>query len=205
VEIDGIPFRLVDTAGDDGTADPVAAADPPDPPDPIVAEGVRRGIEARRDADQVLLVLDGSRPHSPDDRRLLEAVAPGSVIAINKRDLPPAVDAAVVRRDAPERQVVEISALTGEGIDRLLRSLASSLPAGESGGDVPVTRRRQHDELRRCHEAIRRGRASAREGHGEELILADLEAAVGALGRLTGELELEQVYDRIFSTFCIGK
>ncbi|MGD8374493.1 MAG: tRNA uridine-5-carboxymethylaminomethyl(34) synthesis GTPase MnmE [Acidobacteriota bacterium] len=193
VEVAGVPLQLVDTAGRGEAGDR------------IEAEGVRRADEARRGADLVLLVVDGSRPPGPEDLALLDESSPDTLVLVSKRDLTPGVDAAVLRARMTRGEVIEVSARTGEGIDALLAAIGRYLPHVAEGGDVPLTRRRQQREVVACLEALGRARAAALEGRGEELLLTDLEAAAVALGRLTGEMGGEEIYDRIFSTFCIGK
>jgi len=193
VEIGGIPVRLVDTAG----LAPLGMLGAGPLGDPIEAEGIRRAEEARRGADLVLFVLDRSRAVTQEEARMMEELPPGAVRVLNKADLEEQVD------ELPGAIVV--SALTGEGIDLLRSAIVERLGGGLDGGDVPLTRARQIAEVRACIEAIERAVVVAEEGGGEELILVDLDEARSALGRLTGAIDGEEIYDRIFSTFCIGK
>ena len=192
VELEGIPLRLVDTAG-------LGL-----PSDPIVAEGMRRAEEARRGAEVVVFVADRSRPMQPRELEWLAASPPNTLVVLNKCDLPPARDAGWGRQQQPGRRRLETSALTGQGIDDLRRELAGALGA-EGGGDVPVTRRRQRDELLRCSASLDRAQDAVRTGRGEEEILVDLHEARRYLGRVTGHVDMEAIYDRVFSSFCIGK
>ena len=186
IDLAGVPLRLVDTAGvgDGGDA--------------VEAEGMRRAEEARRGADLVLLVLDRSRPLVEKERALLSALPPDGIVILNKSDL----TAKLQKSELPA--AIPVSALRGDGLEELREALAARL-GRDGGGDVPLTRRRQHEEIKRCLDGLARAAAAAESGAGDELILTDLDEARGALGRLTGEIGLEDLYDRIFSTFCIGK
>ncbi len=193
VELDGVPLRLVDTAG-------LGAA-----LDPIVVEGVRRAHEERRDADLVLLVLDRSRSSTREELAELEAAPPDTLVIFNKSDLPAAIAPADMASCAGDRKFVEVSALTGSGIEQLQTLITELLSPGGDANEVLLTRRRQRDELALCLAALARAGEAVRESRGEELILADLHEARTHLHQVTGALDLESLYDRIFSTFCIGK
>jgi tRNA modification GTPase len=192
VELGGIPVRLVDTAG----------LGPSD--DPVVAEGVRRAQDESRDADVVLLVLDRSRTLTEEERAELKALPPDAVVLLNKSDLPAALHAADVEAGGACR-TLEISALTGAGLDTLESALSASLAPGGDADEVLLTRRRQHDELTHCIRRLEAAHQAAAESRGEELILVDLHEARTHLAHVTGSLDLEDVYQTIFSTFCIGK
>ncbi len=190
VELGGIPVRLVDTAG-------LGASD-----DPIVAEGVRRADDESRDADVVLLVLDRSRATAADELQELRRLPPDALVLLNKSDLPEQL-----RREQLElggRAPLQVSALTGAGLEELENALAGLLSPG-GGDEVLLTRLRQRDELAHCVERLEAARESAAAHRGEEVVLVDLHEARTFLGRVTGSLELEDVYDSIFSSFCIGK
>lgn len=191
VELGGIPVRLVDTAG-------LGASD-----DPIVAEGVRRAEAEGRDADLVLLVLDRSRAATVEELQQVCRLPPDTLVLLNKSDLPEKLDGAGLELGG--RTPLEISALTGAGMDALLQCLAARFSPGGDADEILLTRRRQHDELNHCVQYLQAARQAAMSRRGEELILIDLHEARLSLGRVTGSLELEDVYNSIFSKFCIGK
>ena len=185
--IDGVPLRLVDTAG-------LAATE-----DPIEAEGMRRTRRAAHDSDLVLAVLDGSRP----DRDALEPVMAGgnALLVINKSDLPPhpSVESLVA---------VRVSALTGDGIGGLLTSLKAWLgdrivdDADEAG---IVASLRQIEALEALRGALVRGEGALSGDVPPEAALVDLREALRLAGTVVGIDVSELVLDRIFATFCLGK
>ena len=184
VEIDGLRVTLVDTAGlrDGG--------------DFIEAEGVERARRAQRVADLVLAVVDRSAPLEAD----LPVIYNGKVLYVaNKSDLAPAW-----QRD----DTVEVSALTGAGLDVLRRRVARALDA-EALHDPPAITNVRHVALvRRADEALRRARSAARAEGGslsEEFVLADLQDARAALEEISGRRAPEDLLAHIFSRFCIGK
>jgi len=194
ISLDGIPLRLIDTAG---LRDVV---------DPIESEGVRRAELAREEADLVLLVLDGSRPLAPLEQVALEqgrgeTERRRTVVVINKCDLPRAVDL------PPEAsaEALQVSARTGSGIGDMKKELRRRLVGGAILEDPIVTDGRHARALEDAAAALERALRAAADGLTEELLLEEMHQARRHLGAITGEFGTEELYDRIFSTFCIGK
>jgi tRNA modification GTPase len=192
LDLDGVPVRLTDTAGLRDDAGPVES------------EGVRRAQEAKDRADLVLLVLDRSRNLTEAERDGLEqAVADPDhmVVVLNKIDLPAAPGG-----PDPVGGIVPVSALTGEGCNRLKTVIRERLvgPAG-SFEDPLVTNVRHADALEKMGQALARAAAADQSGIPEDLVLVDLGEAMDQLGAITGEFTTDDLFDRIFSTFCIGK
>jgi len=191
LDLDGIPVRLIDTAGLREVVDPVES------------EGVKRAERARADADLVLLVLDASREIADRERDAIRdaeaADVDRTVIVWNKADLPQVGDRAAAPR------ALAVSARTGEGCDGLRRALRERL-VGESLVEHPIlTDARHARSLEDALEALDRAGTAADHALSEELVLEDLREAMRHIGGITGEFTQEDLYDRIFSTFCIGK
>jgi len=192
LDLDGIPVRLVDTAGLREVRDVVES------------EGVRRARQARADADLVLLVLEGSRPLDDGERTALEraAVEPErarTVVVVNKCDLESLIG------PVPGPAPLPVSALTGEGLDDLRRVLRERLVGPGAPEDPIVTNSRHAHALEQADKALARAAGAADQGFSEELVLEDLREAMRHLGTITGEFTTEDLLDRIFSEFCIGK
>jgi tRNA modification GTPase len=187
VDVGGLPVTLVDTAGLRDTTDIVES------------EGVARAERAQEVADLVLFVADRSQP-------LPEKMIPGGdrrnckvLYIANKSDLP----AAWHRTD-----VVEVSALTGEGIDVLRGRMVAALDV-ETLDDPPAITNVRHIALvQGADNALRRARdAAACQGasRSEEFVLADLQEARSALEEISGRRAPDDLLAHIFSRFCIGK
>lgn len=193
LDLDGIPVRLVDTAGLRQVSDPAET------------EGVRRADQARKEADLVLLVLDGSREPQPRELSTLELTrahtgSERTVVVVNKADLEAGRDGA-----DPYPGLPRVSALTGEGVDELRRALRTCLIGTGPLEDPIVTNARHAGALEKARGALARAAEAQVAGLSEELVLEDLREAIGYLAEITGEFTTEDLYDRIFSTFCIGK
>ncbi len=192
-ELGGVPLRLIDTAGLRETEDKVERL------------GVERSRAALERARLVLVVMDQSQPPLEEDFALLREameLAP-AILVWNKSDLPSAPVPCV---DLELPPVVEVSARTGAGLDDLGRAVADLFPAGqqEVQGEI-LTNARQEDAARRALEAVRRASQALELGITPDAVLSDVEGAMAALGELTGRNVAEDITDRIFSRFCVGK
>ena len=201
VELAGRPFRLVDTAG------------LRDSDDPIEQLGVDRSRQAMAQADLLLMVCDGTQPLDPQDQALLnQALAQAdTILAVNKGDLPG------YRLPAPEGAetghtltVVELSAKTGLGLaalEQAMGRLADRLlpQVQEEAAGQLLTNGRQTDAARRALEAVERAQAALEAGVTPDALLTDVEEAMAALGELTGKTLREDITQRIFDRFCVGK
>ncbi|MDJ1158712.1 tRNA uridine-5-carboxymethylaminomethyl(34) synthesis GTPase MnmE [Chelatococcus sp. SYSU_G07232] len=177
-DLGGLPVVLVDTAGLRDTRDP------------IEQEGVDRARARAATADLVLrLSAIDSPPELPcqDDAGVLHVCT--------KADLGTTTDG---------RGLV-ISALTGAGLDELLAAIRERAAGALGGGQALITRERHRHALTDTVEALDRAASAAEQRLPAELIAEDLRLAARALGRVTGRVDVDDVLDRIFSSFCIGK
>lgn len=201
VTLGGYLFRLVDTAG------------LRDSDDPIEQLGVARSRQALAEADLVLAVCDGTQPLTEEDHDLLrEALAQADTILLaNKRDLPGFTLPQPAANDAPNTlTVVPLSAKTGDGLDTLETTLAQRaetlLPqAAQSAAGELLTNQRQTQAARRALDGVTRAKDALDLGMTPDALLTDVEAALEALGELTGRTVREDITARIFSRFCVGK
>jgi tRNA modification GTPase len=192
--ISGVPVRLIDTAGIRETRDVVENL------------GIGRSRTAIADADISMLVLDASEALTDDDIMLLDQVPrERRVLVYNKVDLLGSDKAGFLEPEGLE--VIPISAVTGQGFDRLIRVIFGRL-AGDSApemDDVMVTDARQEAALRLAIEHLRAAIGIMGEGESEEVVLLKLHSALAAIGEVTGETLTDDILGQIFSTFCIGK
>jgi tRNA modification GTPase len=195
---------LLDTAGIAETADVVEQL------------GIERSRRALTAAAAAILVLDGTVASTVDDLAVAHLLADrlGSggmgatpvVIAVNKRDLPERAAQEAVTGVLPGSPVVEVSSLTGTGIEALEDALVGLL-RGEAVGQArpAVITARQRAALDRALGHVRAATAARGEGYPLDLLATDVRAALRALGEVTGEEVDEAVLTEIFSRFCIGK
>ena len=169
--------------------------------------GVERSRRAMEEAGLIFAVVDISADLTEEDRELLRAVAetgrPWIFVASKKDLVKNSRSVGLVGGDTPS---VEVSALTGEGLDRLEAAVAQLFPREEAApyGEI-LTNARQEEAARRALESVRRAREALTAGVTPDALLTDVEEALEALGELTGQSVREDVTDRIFSKFCVGK
>ena len=187
-EFAGIPVRLMDTAGVRETGERIERL------------GVQRTFEAMSDADLTIVVIDGAAETTSEDELLIaRAREQGrALIARNKSDLP---------EYRGRKGELRVSALTGEGIDELREAALNLLaPRGElemEGGFITAVR--QENLLREALKMLEKARDAADTGLPHELLLLDLYCALEPLDAITGATTADDILNRIFSTFCIGK
>jgi tRNA modification GTPase len=197
VSIHGIPVRLLDTAGMRPTDDVVEA------------EGIRRSQRAWEEADLALILLDGSQPLSESDRVLLaRPEAAQALLVINKCDLPRCLAKDELAHACQgSLSTIDISAKTQLGLDEVREAIRGRLMPErmEAGDSVLVTNLRHAAALERALQGVEQARRSVEEGRAGELIAMDLRIAADALGEITGVITTDEILERIFAEFCIGK
>ena len=194
IHVGDVVLRLADTAGIRSTDDTVEKI------------GVERAKFAAEQAQLVLAVFDGSRPHEAGDIDVVEqAKKSGRCIAvINKSDLPQALDEGDIRGCFDN--VVSISAKTGEGIDQL-EALISEMFRNDTPavqGEL-ITNARHADAVKRAMDSLENTLSAMSSGITPDAVLTEVEAAMSAIGEITGATVREDVTDRIFERFCVGK
>ena len=150
-------------------------------------------------------MLDGSTPLTDADREAMDLArqAPNLLVAVNKSDLPRAVD---IDRLADEfDNVVSLSARSGEGVSVLCDAIGAMYPAGEGRPGELLTNARQADAVSRALASVRSARSALRIGMTPDVVLTDAEAALEALGELNGKHIRDDLIQTIFSRFCVGK
>lgn len=191
LNIEGLPFKVLDTAGIRLSHDVVEQ------------EGVKRSLAVIGVADVVLIVLDSSQPLSVEDKRVLEeAKGKTAIIVLNKCDLERKADIPVWPEVA-----VEISCKTGAGLDSLRKSLVEIVKQGA----VPprehswAVNQRHKTALEQAKASMEKALASTTTGMSAEFIALDLRDALDSVGLVIGATHTEDILERIFRDFCIGK
>ena len=186
LDINGVPTRILDTAG------------LRDKTDVVEAEGIRRSIEAAQHANIVVLVADASSSCWQQDVAYISGrMGRVDLLVLNKIDngVPVAVPA----------DAMLISAKDDKDITKLLRRIGTMvIPYNQASNNSIITRLRHRQSLRDAHDALSAG--LAHDFHQvPELAAEDFRLAARALGRITGDVDVEELLGQIFSTFCIGK
>ena len=184
-------LRLIDTAGIRSTNDPIEAM------------GVERSKKEIENADLVLYVCDGSSPLSKEDMEVIEFCCEHTnvVALINKSDLTPRI----IPSDLPFMTIIKICAKTGDGLDLLADTVDEMFKNQIPCDGLILTNTRQYDAIRRAHNAMCASIAALNAHLTPDAILSDIEAAMEAIGEVTGATIREEITARIFERFCVGK
>ena len=193
VLLGGIPLHLADTAGIRATEDPVERI------------GVDRARERVQAAQLVLAVFDSSQALNEEDRLLIESVQDTPAVAVvNKSDLENVIDLEYIKNHF--KQIVYISALSGDGLEALEQAVASLLKTNELDPSSGILfTERQRDAARRARDCVQEALDAQRSGVTLDAVTVSVEGAVSALLELTGERATEAVVDQVFAQFCVGK
>lgn len=193
VALGKVLLRLTDTAGLRETEDPVERI------------GVDRAENAAREAELVLAVFDGSAPLTEEDRHVISAAsgAKHALAIINKADLPFAWDCAELGEGF--EAACRVSARNGGGLEELTAAVERAYPAPENAAGEILTNARHFDAVSRADASVTAAREALELSVTPDAVLTELEAAMAALGELTGRTVREDVTARIFERFCVGK
>ena len=184
-------LRLLDTAGIRDTSDTVEHL------------GVERSFQAAQSCQLAFFVVDGSKPLTPEDEAAMDAAlqAPDAIAILNKQDLPCVIDPS----ELPFSYVIPVSCAKQAGLDLLEQALDMVFDDEAPCDGSILTNARQADAIAKSRVSIEAARSSLRLGMTPDAVLVDVEAAMEALGEATGRVVREDITNRIFERFCVGK
>ena len=195
IYIKGIPLKITDTAGlRDGKGE-------------IEKIGISLSRKKFKEADIALIVIDQSRPLNDEDREIISSMdKANSIVILNKNDLISRIDEQEFRKITGDVSAVKISALTGDGIDALKDKISDKIVSSDTGIENHlVPNIRQKTALMKALEHFRDAVSNLKENSPMEIISFDLKNGIEKLEEITGEGQGNDLYDKIFSQFCLGK
>ena len=190
LRLGGVLLRLTDTAGLRETDDEIERL------------GVMRSHEAMENAELVIAVIDGSGEVTAEDEEIIRCAekAPHAVVAVSKSDL--GKIAVLPETTLP---VVGLSSMTGEGLEKLAEVIKTLFPMPDAPAGEILTNARQAEAVDRALAALTAAYDALLQGCTPDIVLTEAEGAMSALGELSGKTVREDVTDRIFERFCVGK
>ena len=190
IRLGDLSLRLIDTAGIRQTRDEVERL------------GVERSRRALSEAGLVVAVIDGSQAPCPEEREILAEAekAPKALAVLSKGDLP-----AVRETVETSLPVIQVSAVTGQGLDRLEAAVKGLFPLPQVPAGEILTNARQAGAVDRAMESLRAALDALDQGLTPDIVLTEMETAMEALGELTGRSVRRDVTEQIFARFCVGK
>ncbi len=197
LNIKGLPLRIMDTAGIR------------DVEDSIEKEGVRRSLKSIESADFVIAIFDSSQALTKEDREVIEKVKnKNTIYVLNKCDLPSLIDKETISEFIHDRtKILTISALNGTGIEELKENIFTNCikdwPEEREG--VVISNIRHKISIEKAASSLERASSALKENQPLEIVSIELREALDALGEIVGVITTEDILNKIFSEFCIGK
>ncbi len=194
--LEGIPLLLVDTAG-------IRKAK-----NMIEKIGVKKSLGHISEAEIVILVLDGNRKVENEDKEIMEKIKEKETIAcINKNDLEQKIERNIINKRLGRRKIIEISALVGTGINKLEKEIKRTV-LGDINYNIEnkiIVNARHKKILKEVKKILEDSKKAMKDKMSEEFPSSDLKNAYDLLGEIVGEKTGEELLNKIFSKFCIGK
>ena len=196
VSIQGIPLRIIDTAGIRETQDIVERI------------GVERSKEFFNKADLIIFMLNASEPLTDDDLTIIGLIKNRqAIVLLNKTDLPMVLDEDHLKEIMPEKKMIKISLIDGKGLDELEAVIVELVYGGfvRSKDSSMVTNVRHKVALETAEKSIKDAIKAIGENLPLDFVEVDVKSCWESLGEITGETVGEDILDAIFANFCIGK
>lgn len=196
VNIDGVPLKLIDTAGIRDAKDEVEKI------------GIKKSKEIANDADLVIAIFDSSKELTKEDIEILNIIKnKKSIVLLNKVDLNSVLNENDERLKKITENVLKISALNGEGLEKLyaLISKMFSLEEINVDNDVIITNLRHKNLISKAIENVKKAKNTVEENMPIDIIAIFIKDILEDLGNITGEIVTDDIINEIFSKFCLGK
>ena len=196
VNIEGVPLKLIDTAGIRDAKDEVEKI------------GIKKSKEIANDADLVIAIFDSSKELTKEDIEILNIIKnKKSIVLLNKADLNSVLDENDERFKEITENVLKISALNGEGLEKLyaLISKIFSLEEINVDNDVIITNLRHKNLISKAIENVKKAKNTVEENMPIDIIAIFIKDILEDLGNITGEIVTDDIINEIFSKFCLGK
>lgn len=196
VNINGVPLKLIDTAGIREAKDEVEKI------------GIRKSKEIAEEADLVIAIFDSSKELSKEDLEILKIIKnKKSIILLNKSDLNSVLKENDTRFTDITKNIIKISALNGEGLENLydLISKMYNLEEINVDNDTIITNLRQKNLITKALENVKKTRETLDKNMPIDIIAIYIKEILENLGSITGEVVTDDIINEIFSKFCLGK
>ena len=196
IQIDGIPIKIIDTAGIRNTDDYVEKI------------GINKSKEMAQEADLVITIIDGSKNLDEEEKEMLEFIKnKKGIILLNKADLEIQIDEEEIKKIAEDKFVLEVSALNKEGIDKLYETISDMYKINEIEVDdsLTITNNRHKNAINNMITNIEKSQKSIEEKMPIDVVTINITEILTEMGTITGETVSEDIINEIFKKFCLGK
>ena len=196
VTIEGIPLKLIDTAGIRNAKDEVEKI------------GIKKSREIANTADLVIAIFDSSKELHREDIEILDLIKnKKSIIILNKCDLETKIDEKNTKLNEASDYIIKISALKNIGIDLLYKKISELFNLNQINldNDVLITNIRQKDFINKAIENVKKAKETIDKNMTSDIVAIFIKDILEDLGNITGEFVTEDIINEIFSKFCLGK
>lgn len=195
ISLDGIPFKIIDTAGIRDTEDTVERI------------GVQKAIEIAKKSDLVIAIFDISKRITDEDRKILDILSDkNAIIVLNKTDIMSACPDEVIFKEI-NKKIIKISAKTQDGVDELLSNMVKMVSNEDikADGELLVINVRHKGLIAKAKDALQKAIDTINSGMPIDVIVIYMKDILEELGKITGESVTDDIISEIFSKFCLGK
>ena len=196
VNINGIPLKLIDTAGIREAKDEVEKI------------GIAKSREIAKESDLVIAIIDSTKELTSEDKEILEIIKDRkSIIILNKIDLEPVLQEKDIRLQESSKHIIKISALNDIGIEKLYQEITNLFNLNEINFDneMIITNIRHKNLITKAIENVKKTKSTIEEKMPLDIIAVFIKDILEDLGNITGEIVSEDIINEIFSKFCLGK
>ena len=196
IQIDGIPIKIIDTAGIRETENIVEQI------------GITKSKEAANEADLVIVIMDSSKELSKEDIEILEFIKDKkAIILLNKMDLEAKVSHEDISKIVSNKEILDISALNKEGIEKLFETISNMYKFNEIEIDdsVTITNNRHKMAINNMLKSVEKAEESIQSQMPIDVVTIHITDILGEMGKITGESVSEDIINEIFKKFCLGK
>jgi len=196
VTINGIPLKLIDTAGIRKAKDEVEKI------------GIAKAMEIAQEADLVIAIFDSSKELSTEDLEILDLIKnQKTIIILNKMDLKSVLQPNDNRLTAVSKHIIKMSALNHEGIDELYQEITKLFELNEINLDneIVITNLRHKNLITKATQNVQKTKETIQQKMPLDIIAIFIKDILEDLGNITGEMVSEDIINEIFSKFCLGK
>ena len=196
IQIDGIPVKLIDTAGIRETNDIIEKI------------GIDKSIKAVEDADLTIAIIDASKKLEKEDKEILEILRDKKgIVVLNKTDKEIVINSSEIREFIPNKEIIAISALNKTGIDLIYNKISDMYNLDEIGIDdsLTITNERHKKEIMNMKENMEKAKKAIEEKMPIDIITININGILEDIGNITGEGTSEDIINEIFKKFCLGK
>lgn len=196
IQIDGIPIKLIDTAGIRETENLVEQI------------GISKSKDAANEADLVIAIIDSSKELTKEDKEILEFIKnKKSIILLNKMDLKVKVREEDIKKMVKDMRILSISALNKEGIERIFDTISEMYKLGgiEIDDSLTITNNRHKQAINNMLNSVNRAEEAIKDQMPIDVITINITDILTEIGKITGESVSEDIINEIFKKFCLGK